>query len=94
MSISNTQPGEYDMFFPLIPPKDLVFKYKNKEITWKVFSEEYKNVLNNRKEDIIEQLNMIENDVTFCCWEKMPHYCHRIIAYEFLKDLGYEVDLK
>ena len=94
MSISITQPGGYDEFDLLFPTVELLYKYKNNEITWDDYKIEYRNILELRKEDIIDILSNRENDdITFCCWEKEPYRCHRIVAFDFLREIGYNVVL-
>lgn len=94
MSISLTQPGDLDVFDILLPSPDLLHKYKNNEISWYNFKTEYKSILEEKKEEIIEILSDVDGDVTFCCWERDPYHCHRYVAYEFLKAIGYKVTLK
>ena len=93
MSISITQPGNYEEFDLLFPSVELFYQRKNNEISWMEFKEQYREVLETRREEIIDVLNDLEDDVTFCCWEKQPYNCHRIIAFDFLKEVGYNVVL-
>lgn len=94
MSISVTQPGSYEEFIDLFPPVELLYKYKNGDINWNEYKKEYRCVLESRREIIIDILsNREDNDITFCCWEKEPYRCHRIVVFEFLNDIGYNTVL-
>jgi len=92
MAISIMQPGIYDEFDLLFPTVDLFYNKNN--ISWEEFKKQYREILENRREDIIDRLsNRDEEDITFCCWERTPYNCHRIVAFEFLKEIGYKVEL-
>ncbi len=94
LSISVTQPGNYEEFYELFPSIKLLYQYKDGNLKWQEYKKLYREILENRKENIIDILsNREEENLTFCCWEKYPYRCHRIIAFEFLKDIGYNVVL-
>ena len=94
MSISVTQPGDYEEFDELFPTVELLYQYKNGELSWQEYKKAYREVLESRKETIIDRLsNREDEDITFCCWERYPYRCHRIVAFEFLREIGYNVVL-
>lgn len=92
ISISIKQPGNYEEFDLLFPTVELF--YQKEFISWEEFKKQYRNILETRREKIIDVLsNREEEIITFCCWERNPYNCHRFVAFEFLKEIGYNVKL-
>lgn len=91
LSVSVTRPGVYNgfdfskirIYNALVPPKSLVFAYKNKEIGVRAYCSAY-----------IEQLDKLDpndlyNDLmqtVLLCWCGPKQFCHRhLISYWFKK---------
>lgn len=67
----------------LNPPRYLLYKFKNSEISKEEFKEAYvKEVLS--KINALELYNKLKGKV-ICCWERSGEFCHRHIAIEWLK---------
>jgi len=70
------------------PPLELLYKYKNGEVTEKEYITYYTNYLNNKITD-----NMLaklkdwyynKNDIVLLCYEKPEDFCHRHILGDWL----------
>lgn len=70
----------------LAPTKELLRKYRNKDISWDLFSTEYlkqiqnKNILNGLDPEIF-------NDACLLCSEHDPHNCHRRLLAQILNQM-------
>ena len=66
------------------PTKDLLAKYRKKEMTWEAYEVEYLNLLDLRK--VAHQLNIEQlHQHCFLCSEHLPDFCHRRLLAEYLK---------
>jgi uncharacterized protein (DUF488 family) len=67
----------------LAPTKDLLTKYRDKEISWEKYAQEYISLIHTRK--IIESLGIgyFENSV-FMCSEREAEQCHRKLLTDLL----------
>ena len=67
----------------LAPTKDLLTSYREREISWEKYSQEYISLIHKRK--IIESLGIeyFENSV-FMCSEKESERCHRKLLTDLL----------
>ena len=60
----------------LAPTKELLKKYRDKNISWQGYETEYIDILNKR--NILEELNLEELDgICLLCSEHKPDMCHR-----------------
>lgn len=77
---------EYLVREDLAPTKELLSSYRNKEITWDLFSRNYQKLLEDR--GIVDSLSIpeIENSVLLCS-ESNPAKCHRTILANLLCQL-------
>ena len=73
----------------LAPSEDILFNYKHKKITWKDYEIQYFDLLNKRKNEILNLMKKIpfESSVLLCS-EKLPDCCHRRLAAEYLNKLS------
>ena len=73
----------------LAPSENILFNYKHKKITWKDYEVQYSDLLNKRKNEILDTLIKIpfENSVLLCS-EKLPDCCHRRLAAEYLNKIS------
>ena len=75
---------EYVYLPELAPEKKFLNDYKNKVITWDEYAIEYVNLMEKRL--VSKKINPLDiNDGCFLCSEDKPHYCHRRLLAEYLK---------
>jgi len=67
----------------LAPDKDLLASYRNKELNWDLFSQNYRKLLDDRGALPSLSLAEIENSVLLCS-ENEPEKCHRTILANLL----------
>lgn len=82
----------YEHDIDLAPTKELLSKYRDKEISWKEYEMEYLNLLDLRKiahKTDIEKLH--EN--CLLCSEHTPEKCHRRLLAEYLKHVKSEIEI-
>ncbi len=74
------------------PSKELLSRYRNKEMTWLEYETEYLNLLDMRK---IAQKTDIEKLHENCllCSEHTPEQCHRRLLAEYLKHVKGEIEI-
>ena len=76
----------------LAPTKDLLSKYRKKEISWEEYEIEYLNLLDIRKistKIITEDMN---GDCLLCS-EHEPDFCHRRLLAEYLQKVNSNIDI-
>jgi uncharacterized protein (DUF488 family) len=81
--LSNLANIEYQINSDLAPTKELLGRYRKKDITWDAYSMEYISLIKTR--NIIDTLG-IEYfvDSVFMCSEKEPEMCHRKLLTDLL----------
>jgi uncharacterized protein (DUF488 family) len=82
----------YEHDIDLAPTKELLAKYRNKELDWKQYEIEYLDLLDSRK---IAQKIDIEKLHEHCllCSEHTPEKCHRRLLAEYLKNVKNEIEI-
>jgi uncharacterized protein YeaO (DUF488 family) len=76
----------------LFPSAGLLSLYKRGEVSWEQYEACHNSYLRANAPSIRRQIEEMGNeDVTLCCWEREPNFCHRRLAAEFLKELGLEI---
>jgi uncharacterized protein (DUF488 family) len=82
----------YEHNIDLAPTKELLEKYRKKEIDWDQYEIEYLNLLDMRK---IGQKIDIEKLHENCllCSEHTPEKCHRRLLAEYLKNIKNEIEI-
>ena len=74
----------YSHKLDLAPTKDLLDKYRKKNITWDEYAEKYVTLLRERK--IAHKINVEELDhICLLCSEHLPEKCHRRLLAEYIK---------
>lgn len=68
-------------YLPLVPSHDLVFGYKNKEISEKDYTREYNEIL--FKLDA-KKVFLDLKDSIILCWESPEKFCHRHLVSKWL----------
>tara|TARA_B100001250_G_C19804016_1_gene792405 strand:+ start:755 stop:1195 length:441 start_codon:yes stop_codon:yes gene_type:complete len=83
---------EYIHNIDLAPTKELLSRYRKKEIDWNEYELEYLNLLDLRK--IKDKINIEElHQNCFLCSEHEPDFCHRRLLAEYLKNVKNDVDI-
>lgn len=74
------------------PEKELLSRYRNQEISWEEYADEYLNLMDLRK---IKQKVQAENLHKNCllCSEHEPEHCHRRLLAEYYQAVGKEVKI-
>lgn len=82
----------YEHNIDFAPSKELLSRYRNKEMTWLEYETEYLNLLDMRK---IAQKTDIEKLHENCllCSEHTPEKCHRRLLAEYLKHVKGEIEI-
>mgnify|MGYP003973774961 CR=1 FL=1 len=74
------------------PTKDLLSRYRKKEISWDEYEIEYLNLLDMRK--IAQNISFDELDGhCLLCSEHTPEYCHRRLLGEYLQKIEKNIDI-
>jgi uncharacterized protein (DUF488 family) len=78
--------GDIDYFHELdfAPTKELLAKYRKKEISWNDYTIEYLNLLDIRKVSQNVNIEELHNNCLLCS-EQSPEKCHRRSLAEYLK---------
>lgn len=80
-------------FLPsLSPSSELLFSYKNNEITFKEFSLKFRKQIENdlKALKLLEKIKHTKCDVFLICCEKSQFECHRSILSNILNEMGCE----
>lgn len=74
------------LYMPILAPKaELLKKYKNKEITWNDYENEYLLTLKERNVLNIIDVKSLQNACLLCS-EPTPEKCHRRLLAEYIRD--------
>ena len=76
----------YEHIADFAPTKELLGRYRGKQLTWDQYAQEYRALLVSR--NIAATLKVAELDgACLLCSEHLPHYCHRRLLAEYLQTL-------
>ncbi|MDY6291558.1 MAG: DUF488 domain-containing protein [Succiniclasticum sp.] len=76
---------QYSHELEFAPTKEILDKYKKKQISWEKYATAYNNLLVSRGvEKIFEEKYKNENNVLFLCSEPEPDCCHRRLLAEYI----------
>lgn len=83
---------DYQHNVDLAPTKELLAKYRNKELTWEAYEVEYLNLLDRRK--IVSKLDIdaLHNNCLLCS-EHKPDQCHRRLLAEYLQSVRNDIKI-
>lgn len=76
----------------LAPTKELLDAYKSKKIPWTTYEQEFTKLIKNREIEKKIPTELLESSCLLCS-EKEPHYCHRRLVAEYLKE-NLEIEIK
>ena len=84
---------EYVHLPMLAPTQDLLDAYKKKQCDWKAYEEKFLRLMQSRRiEDEIAPEVLTEG--CLLCSEDKPHFCHRRLVAEYLRDHWDEVKIE
>ncbi|MFT4971064.1 MAG: hypothetical protein ACI9XO_001805 [Paraglaciecola sp.] len=75
------------------PTKELLQKYRKKEIDWSAYEIEYLNLLDFRKVAHKVDISQLHQHC-FLCSEHLPDFCHRRLLAEYLKAKFNDIKIK
>lgn len=81
---------EYKHIPDLAPTKEILKPYQKKEIDWDSYEDKFMNLMHKRN---IEKYLKSEDFHHSCllCSEHLPHYCHRRLVVEYLKQFNSDI---
>lgn len=83
---------EYIYIPDLCPTKEILKPYQNKEISWDQYQDKFLNLMSVRNiEKYITEKYL--NGGCLLCSEHEPHYCHRRLVAEYLKQYNSSVEI-
>lgn len=83
---------DYHILPELAPKADMLKAYRQGTLSWNGYEQEYNNLMIQRH--ITQQISAADIDgACLLCSEHQPHFCHRRLAVEYLKE-AFNLDLK
>lgn len=76
---------EYVHVVDLAPTEDMLSAYRNKKIPWGVYEKEFLALITQREIEKRLPRDLLEGGCLLCS-EKEPHFCHRRLVVEYLKN--------
>ena len=84
---------EYTHLPSLAPTKDILDAYKKERGSWETYERDFIDLMAARKiENAIEQETL--EDACLLCSEDKPHYCHRRLVAEYLREYWGNVEIQ
>jgi uncharacterized protein (DUF488 family) len=82
----------YEQNLDFAPTKELLTRYRGKEISWNEYEIEYLNLLDTRK--IAQKMDVEElHENCLLCSEHTPEKCHRRLLAEYLKRVRNDIEI-
>ncbi len=75
----------------LAPTQEILDAYKKKEITWSQYEERFNNLMKIREIEKFEPKEF--ENACLLCSEDEPHFCHRRLVVEYLKEKWGNVEI-
>ena len=76
----------------LAPTQDILDAYKKSNGSWAVYAEKFLDLMARRKIENIDRSRL--DGGCLLCSEDKPHYCHRRLVAEYLKDKWGDVEIE
>ncbi len=84
---------DYTHLPSLAPTKDILDAYKKERGSWKTYERDFIDLMAARKiENAIERETL--EDACLLCSEDKPHYCHRRLVAEYLREYWGNVEIE
>lgn len=86
--------AEYIYTPELAPTKTILDPYKKGEMSWKIYEEEFLNLMSRRSIEKTVAPELLDNGCLLCS-EHEPHLCHRRLVVEYLNGFsGFNIKIK
>ena len=83
---------DYEHNIDFAPTKELLSRYRDKQMTWQEYEVEYLNLLDMRK--IAQKTNIdLLHENCLLCSEHTPEKCHRRLLAEYLKQVKNDIEI-
>jgi uncharacterized protein YeaO (DUF488 family) len=83
---------DYEHQLKFAPTKELLSRYRKKEISWQEYTEAYLNLLDTRNiKEIISGESL--NQCCLLCSEHSPEKCHRRLLAEYLQEIQPDIQI-
>jgi len=84
---------DYKHVLELAPTHDLLDRYKKKKVDWPSYEREFLDLMKHREVERTIARDLI-SDCCLLCSEDKPHYCHRRLVAEYLREKwgNFEID--
>ena len=83
---------DYEHLPELAPTQDILYDYKKSKGAWSVYAEKFLNLMARRKIENIDRSHL--DGGCLLCSEDKPHYCHRRLVAEYLKNKWGNVEIE
>lgn len=81
---------EYVHIPDLAPTKEILKPYQKKEISWQAYEDKFMNLMSKRNIERYLKSEDFDNSCLLCS-EHLPHYCHRRLVIEYLKQFNNDI---
>jgi uncharacterized protein (DUF488 family) len=81
----------YEHYPELAPTQDILDAYKKSKGAWSVYSEKFLDLMARRKIENIDRSRL--EGACLLCSEDKPHYCHRRLVAEYLRNKWGDVEI-
>ena len=82
----------YEHNIDFAPTKELLSRYRDEQISWKEYENEYLNLLDMRKVAQKTNVDLLHENCLLCS-EHTPEKCHRRLLAEYLKHVKNEIEI-
>jgi len=82
----------YEHNLDFAPTKELLSRYRDKQMTWKEYEVEYLNLLDIRKVAQKTNIDLLHENCLLCS-EHTPEKCHRRLLAEYLKHVRTDIEI-
>lgn len=83
---------DYEHISELAPTQDMLDQYKKMKGSWSSYAEKFLDLMARRKIENIDRSQL--DGACLLCSEDKPHYCHRRLVAEYLKEKWGDVEIQ
>ena len=84
---------DYIHIVELAPTREILDAYKKKQITWFEYEKEFLTLLEQRKPQLVEEIDNLDQ-ICLLCSEEFSHQCHRRLVAEYIQKVNPEVNIE